>query len=176
MRSRIKIRKKSKSRNQDGRKNINIKSYDKIIDHLFLGDVNASKNAKFFKDNKIKAVLNCTNTAENTFSCDKNIEYLRIPVDDSLKEEDFNKYYLLLPLAIEFIYKHVDILNNNILVHCHAGMQRSPGVISAYFMSKHKKTLIESARFIIKQRPISFDHGININFLQITIAIMNLKY
>ena len=45
-------------------------------------------------------------------------------------------------------------------------MQRSPGVISAYFMSKHKKTLIESARFIIKQRPISFDHGININFLQ----------
>ena len=95
-------------------------NYDKIIDNLYLGNVQISKDEDFFKSKKIKAVLNCSKDIPNTFCDSKDIEYMRIPIDDSLKPIDFEKAYLFMPVAVEFIHKHVVIENNSILVHCWA--------------------------------------------------------
>ena len=102
-------------------------NFDKIISKLYLGNVKASKDRDFFKNKKIKAVLNCSKDIPNTFGGSKDIEYMRIPIDDSLKEIDFEKAYEFMPAAVEFIYKHVVLEKRNILIHCWA---KFPGLKS----------------------------------------------
>ena len=87
---------------------------------IYLGNIDASKDKDFFKDKKIKAVLNCSKDIANTFKNNDDIEYMRIPVDDSLKIVDYNKMYHYLPVAVEFIYKHAILQKNSILIHCYA--------------------------------------------------------
>lgn len=97
-----------------------LSNVDKIMNKLYLGNVQASKDKDFFKNKKIKAVLNCSKDIPSTFKQSKDIEYMRIPIDDSLKESDFEKAFLFMPAAVEFIYKHVVIQKNNIFIHCWA--------------------------------------------------------
>lgn len=103
-----------------------LEMYSKIMSKLYLGNYQAAKNAEFFKDKKIKAVLNCSKDLPNTFAGKKDkhgveeVEYMRIPIDDSLKEIDIKKCYEFMPAIVEFIHKHVVLQKNNILVHCYA--------------------------------------------------------
>lgn len=94
--------------------------YEKITNKLYLGNYQAAKDRDFFKDKKIKAVLNCTRDIPNHFAHNKDIEYMRIPVEDSLKDKDFDLMYEYFPAIVEFIHKHVSLQNNNLLVHCWA--------------------------------------------------------
>lgn len=96
-----------------------VTSYNKIMSKIYLGNIDASKDKDFFKDKNIKAVLNCSKDIPNTFK-NSDVEYMRIPVDDSLKATDYNKMYHLLPSAVEFIYKHAVLQKNPILIHCYA--------------------------------------------------------
>jgi hypothetical protein len=64
--------------------------YNKITDRIYLGNIQAAQDKNFFKEKNIKAVLNCTNDIPNYFQ-NSNIEYMRIPVDDSLKQKDFDR-------------------------------------------------------------------------------------
>jgi len=96
--------------------------YNKIIDRVYLGNHQAAKDRDFFKSKKIKAVLNCTKEKDisNNFAHHKEIEYMRIPVDDSLKDKDIELMHQYMPCIVEFIHKHAVIGKNNILVHCWA--------------------------------------------------------
>ena len=96
--------------------------YDKIHDRIYLGNFQAAKDKNFIKDKKITAVLNCTKDIPHHFANNKErtIEYMRIPVEDSLKEKDFDLMYQYMPCVVEFINKHVNIQKNNILIHCWA--------------------------------------------------------
>ena len=95
-------------------------NFDKIMSRLYLGNNKAAKDPEFFKSKKIKAVLNCSKDIPSTFRNSKDIEYMRIPIDDSLKEVDFEKAYLFMPAAVEFIHKHVVIEKVPCFVHCWA--------------------------------------------------------
>lgn len=141
--------------------------YTKIIPRLYLGNIESAEDSKFIKDKKIKAVLNCSKAHDipNHFA-DKGIEYLRIPVDDSLKDRDFEKMSHLLPLAVEFINKHINIEKNNLLVHCWAGRQRSAISVAAYLVKYHGMTPKEAVTFIQKKRDEAFHFGESINFDQ----------
>jgi Dual specificity phosphatase, catalytic domain len=103
-----------------------LEMYSKIMSKLYLGNYQAAKNAEFFKDKKIKAVLNCSKDLPNTFAGKKDangveeVEYMRIPIDDSLKEIDINKCYEFMPAIVEFIHKHVVLQKHNTLIHCYA--------------------------------------------------------
>jgi len=138
--------------------------YSKIMSKIYLGNYQAAKDANFFKDNKIKAVLNCTKDIPNYFCNKKDIEYMRIPIDDSLKEVDINKLYKFFPSIVEFIHKHAGIQKNNIFIHCYAGRQRSAGAISAYLMGKHGMNPSEACKFIMDKRPEAFHFGLSLNF------------
>jgi protein-tyrosine phosphatase len=94
--------------------------YEKVMNKIYLGNYQAAKDRDFFKDKKIKAVLNCTKDIPNHFAHNKDIEYMRIAVEDSLKEKDFDLMYEYFPAIVEFIYKHANLQGNNILVHCWA--------------------------------------------------------
>lgn len=143
-----------------------LSKYNKIIDRIYLGNYQAAKDRKFFKEKNIKAVLNCTKDIPNHFANNREIEYLRIPVDDSLKERDFDLMYQFMPLIVEFIHKHVTILKQNIFIHCHAGRQRSIIAVAAYLVDKKGMTPHEACKFILEKRKEAFHFGESLNFDQ----------
>lgn len=142
--------------------------YNKIMDKLYLGNCQAAKDKEFFKDKKIKAVLNCSKDHDipNYFAHNKDIEYMRIPVDDSLKEKDFDLMLQYFPAIVEFINKHVNIQKNNILIHCWAGRQRSAISVAAFMVAKCNMTPHDACKMILDKRPEAFHYGQSLNFDQ----------
>lgn len=138
--------------------------YSKIMSRVYLGNYQAAKDAEFFKDKKIKAVLNCTKDIPNHFHNKKDIEYMRIPIDDSLKEIDIKKLYEFFPCIVEFIHKHAALQKQNIFIHCYAGRQRSAGSVAAYLMAKYNMTPGDACKFIMDKRPEAFHFGLSLNF------------
>ena len=143
----------------------NLEKVNAITRRIYLGNIQSSKDKQFFADKKIKAVLNCTKDIPNTFA-KNDIEYMRIPVDDSLKEKDFQLMYRYMPVICEFIHKHADIQRQPILVHCAMGRERSAIAVAAYFVSKHGMTPHEACKYVMDKRPESFWYGKSVNFDQ----------
>ena len=155
------LKKGLKIKNED----LPLTDYSKITPKIYIGNIQAAQDTNFFKTKKIKAVLNCSNDIPNYFR-DSDIEYLRIPIDDSLNAYDFNKMYHLLSIAAEFIHKHVDILKNKIFIHCYAGRQRSISSCVAYFIKYNHMQLKQACKFIMEKRPEAFHFGKSFNFDQ----------
>ncbi len=142
---------------------ITLRPVDQITKRIWLGDYTTAKNKDFFKKNNIKAVLNCTKDVPNYFKNDESIEYLRIPVDDSLQEVDFKKMYYYFPIIIEFLNKTVNIEKKNALVHCVQGKARSCIALAVFFVSQGMKP-DDALELILKKRPDAFFFGTSLNF------------
>jgi protein-tyrosine phosphatase len=140
--------------------------YNKIKNRIYLGNYQAAKNKDFFKEHNITAVLNCSKDLPNYFHGNKDIEYMRIPVDDSLKQRDFDLMYQFMPAAVEFIHKHSNVQKGNILIHCYAGRQRSAICLAAFMVSKYKMTPAEACKMVLDKRPEAFHFGQSLNFDQ----------
>jgi len=140
--------------------------YNKIMDRIFLGNFQAAKDKTFFKDNKIRAVLNCTRDIPNHFAHQRDIEYMRIPVEDSLKEKDYELMFKYMPCIVQFIHKHVVLQKNNILIHCWAGRQRSAISVAVYLVSQFNMTPHDACKMIMDKRPEAFHFGRSLNFDQ----------
>ena len=140
------------------------KNYNKMMNKIYLGNINASKDKEFFAKKNIKAVLNCTKDIPNTFRSQDDIEYMRIPIDDSLKEVDFEKALQFMPAAIEFIHKHAVLQNETVFIHCHAGRQRSIAMLVAYLINKLEMPLKQACKFVLQKRPEAFHFGLSLNF------------
>lgn len=140
--------------------------YNKISNHIFLGNFQAAKDKDLFKTHKIRAVLNCSKEIPNYYSNHKDIEYMRIPVDDSLKQKDYDLMFQYMPVIVEFIHKHAGIANHNILIHCHAGRQRSAISVAAYLVAKCGKSPREACKIVMEKRPEAFHFGKSLNFDQ----------
>ena len=138
--------------------------YNKIMSKIYLGNIQASKSKEIFADKKFKAVLNCSKDIPNTFCSDQSIEYMRIPIDDSLKEVDFQKAFEFMPAAVEFIYKHAILQKHNILINCYAGRQRSAIMVAAFLIAKCGMTPTQACKHILERRPESFHWGYSLNF------------
>ena len=138
-------------------------SYSKITNRIWLGDYKSSEDKEFFKKNNIKAVLNCTKDLPNTFVKDESIQYLRIPLNDSLKEVDSKKMYYYFPVIIEFLNKIVNIEKKNILVHCVQGKSRSCISVAIFLVSQGVPPE-DALRYVLKKRPDAFFFGLSINF------------
>jgi protein-tyrosine phosphatase len=141
-----------------------LEDYSKMTNRIYLGNEKAAQNKKFFKEKKIRAVLNCSKDIDNFFEKDPKIEYMRIPIDDSLKEVDFKKFYNFIPVISEFIYKHADIEKHNIFIHCAQGRQRSIASFCAYLMSKKNLSTQRAMEYSLKKRLEAFHYGNSINF------------
>ena len=140
--------------------------FDKITEHIYLGNFQAAKDRDFFKDKKIKAVLNCSKDIPNHFAHNKEIEYMRIPVEDSLKQKDYDLMYEFMPSIVEFIHKHNNIQKQNILIHCWAGRQRSAISVSAFLVSKYGMSPQDACKMVLNKRPEAFHFGKSLNFDQ----------
>lgn len=137
--------------------------YAEIIPYVYLGNYKAAKDDQFIKDKNIKAILNCTKDIPN-YHTQTGIEYMRIPIDDSLLQEDIKKLYDFFPCIIQFIKKHAEIQKQNILIHCYAGRQRSAASVAAYLMHTKNYNPLEACKYIVDKRKEAFHYGLSLNF------------
>ncbi|GAB6018549.1 hypothetical protein CHUAL_000244 [Chamberlinius hualienensis] len=128
----------------------------RILPFLYLGSQNDAINRDVLKDHDITYELNVsTNCPKPDFIMDH--QFMRIPVNDNYSEKllpHFNK-------AFHFLDK-VRQANGCVLVHCLAGISRSPTIAIAYVM-RHLRVSSEEAYRYVKSKRASISP--NFNFL-----------
>ncbi len=134
----------------------------KISSRIFIGDSSTARNRRFFLDNDIHAVLNCTSDINNYYPA--LAEYMRIPIEDSLLKKDLDLFFKYIPVIAAFIHKHVDIQKQNIYIHCWEGKQRSTAAVVAYLCMYKGKTLREARAAISSKRKEAFSYNKHVNF------------
>ena len=129
---------------------------DEIIPGLWLGNIDASQSGNFLIEKGIKSVFNCTKTIP--FHEAVKSRY-RIPVDDNLQQEEIRNMELW---SFEAVYKlRLEHKKGPVLVHCHAGMQRSACIVAMYLIAINGLRVEEAIIFIKQRRPIAFTPGPN---------------
>ena len=152
------------------------KSYNEIIPNLYIGNIDSAKNLSFIKDKKIKVIINCSKQIPNFYESEKSqLEYYRVPVDDSLLNEDIEEMGKLLP---KFVHIIDNALSNKkpVLVHCYVGRQRSACIIAAYLIYKYKYSINEVYEFILSKREEAFHYGKSYNFHHSLLNYKKNKY
>ena len=106
----------------------------------------------FLKNAKIVVVFNCTK--DLPFHPSIRRRY-RVPVHDNLEKEEIRNMELW---SYEIVLKmyHEYREGNPILVHCMAGMQRSPAAIAMFLIATQRMISEQAKAFIKQKRPIAF--------------------
>ena len=161
-------------------------SATEILPGLWLGNQASSQSSLV---DRVDVVVNCTKHIPFLNRADK--VKIRIPINDpgaptydwaeaKLLDKDQKIMLISLPVLMPILSK-LRKLNKKILIHCHAGAQRSAAIVAAYIMQyglwnvpreyKHldsKKLrlmkLITVVNMIVKKRPVAFYGGRSINF------------
>lgn len=128
------------------------KIYDKIVDNLYIGSASALEY-----ENQFEMIVNCTQEIrfpKNSVKC------YRIPILDDPYEcvnfvELVEKTNILETMHETIIHK------NPVLVHCFAGIQRSPALVALYLIRYHKYTPETAIQYIRSKRPIAFFGAVN---------------
>ena len=132
-----------------------------ILPGLWLGNRGASQDTEFLREHQITAIFNCTKDIPFRQGVHPDMHQYRVPLDDNLEPEEIRN---LEHWGWEVAYKVAKerSAGNRILVHCHAGMQRSAASLAIYLIATHRCTTEEAVAFIKQRRPIAF-YG-NVNF------------
>uniref|UniRef100_A0A8C0UNJ4 protein-tyrosine-phosphatase n=1 Tax=Cyanistes caeruleus TaxID=156563 RepID=A0A8C0UNJ4_CYACU len=115
-----------------------------ILPFLYLGSAYHASKCEFLANLHITALLNVSRKSSDSFK--DQYCYKWIPVEDS-HTADISSHF---QEAIDFI-DYVRRAGGKILVHCEAGISRSPTICMAYLM-KTKKLRLDEAFDYIKQR------------------------
>ncbi len=131
---------------------------NEILPKLWLGNNAAAQDESFLKDKGIETVFNCTK--DLPFHPSIRRRY-RVPVDDNLQQEEIRNMELW---SWEIVYKlHNEYKEGHpILVHCAAGMQRSPAVIAMFLIAMAGLKSDQAMQYIQQRRPVAF--FMNANF------------
>lgn len=123
-----------------------------ILRGLWLGNVKASTDLDFIRQNNIQVVFNCTKTLP--FSSAIPIQY-RVPVDDNLEEDEIRNMELW---STELVYRILAEYRagHNILIHCMAGMQRSAAAMAMTLIAYRCIHAPEAMQYIKQIRPVAF--------------------
>mmetsp|Transcript_85810 Transcript_85810/g.151434 ORF Transcript_85810/g.151434 Transcript_85810/m.151434 type:complete len:350 (+) Transcript_85810:220-1269(+) len=111
-----------------------------LLPRLYLGGKEAANNHQGLRKSGINAVVCCQRELEypeRNFCPD--LEYYRVDVEDISREP----IELFFHEATEFIHENLE-RKNGVLVHCKAGVSRSPSVVIAYLVKYHDYTLYDA--------------------------------
>ena len=121
----------------------------RITNYVWVGSQATAANGNFLKKNNIKLVVNCSKDIPKY----SDIPMLRVPVHDASFDADkMGKYLSLASTAIRDVTRY----KGNVLIHCHAGMNRSATVCAAYLMTIKGMTGKEAMEAIRKAKPECF--------------------
>jgi protein tyrosine phosphatase len=132
-------------------------SADVIIPNLWIGNRSASQDIHWLRGHNIQAVFNCT---KDIPFAQLPLRFYRIPVDDNLAADEIRNMELWAP---EIVVKLTREYNKGqpILVHCHAGMQRSAAVVAMFLIAKYRCTTDEAIAYIKMRRVVAFPVSVN---------------
>ncbi len=131
--------------------------YSLVNKGIFIGNINSvistTKSKDILEQRDIKVVISALTEeeyednmiAEQDFP---NIEWHRLVIDDNPNEPISKHFY-----NIHSIIRTALTNKNNVIVHCAAGMSRSPTLIIAYLMIENKWCFEEAYNYIKAKRP-----------------------
>ena len=125
----------------------------KITDTIYLGNMEAAFNYKKLKKLGIRKVLTVMSAFGNHYP-ENTFVHKSIDVTDDY-ETNLIRYFKECLLFIDGYDK--------VLVHCAAGMSRSPTIVIAYLMWKKKLSLNDAIKFVKNKRP---EISPNLNFMR----------
>ena len=123
---------------------------NKITENIYLGDINGALDKKQLDNNNIKHIITVLLGGIPIF---EDYNYLIINVIDNeynFQHNNISKYFSQTNNFIENAIKK----NENIYVHCIAGVSRSATIICAYLIWKYNMTVDEAINKIRLNRPI----------------------
>lgn len=106
----------------------------KINEKIFLGNQEMQKRKNILKYLNISNILVIGKELQIFYPND--FLYKKIDIEDGELEDIFSFF--------EETFKFIEESENNIFVHCLAGVSRSSTIVIAYFMRKYKKTYKEA--------------------------------
>ena len=112
---------------------------------LYLSGEYSSQNKEILKSNGITAILNCTTKLPNHFK--EEFFYLNLDLEDDDKQN--------IESTFEISHKFISE-NEKILIHCQAGVSRSPTIILSYLIKFENFNLKDAMNFVRKKRNIVF--------------------
>lgn len=123
-----------------------------VTDHLYLSSYH-SVCLENIKHHNIRCIISLMDLEVG--KCSKftqfNVEHLYIGVQDS-SETNLQQYF---EMCIEMIEKYED-RNENVLVHCNAGVSRSASICIAYLMKRDHMTLREAYYHLKSKRKVIY--------------------
>uniref|UniRef100_A0A915BW81 protein-tyrosine-phosphatase n=1 Tax=Parascaris univalens TaxID=6257 RepID=A0A915BW81_PARUN len=119
-----------------------------ILPFLYLGSQQDALDPALLNKYGIQYVINLSVNCPRPESVKQEGHFMRIPVNDSYQEK-------LLP-HFEEAFKFLDKVSQRgsvVLIHCLAGISRSPTLAIAYIMRQNKWTSEQAYRFVKEKRP-----------------------
>jgi hypothetical protein len=131
---------------------------NQISDYLYVGGIQSSE----YNWHNFGVIVNCSKYIpfQRPIYHHHVSKQIRIPVNDHLGECD--RFLVLMKKTKVLNIIHQSIVQGiSVLVHCHAGSQRSCALIACYLMKYHYMKLDEAMDRVRKQRSIAFYGGAN---------------
>jgi len=124
----------------------------KILDNLWIANIHEVRN-KFFLLYTTKAthILNCTDEFPLNYPID--IVSERIPLID-LDDEYQESNTLFIEESVELLDSWLGVKENRVIVHCAAGISRSPTVVLAWLIRKRGMSFTQAFDFVYSKRDI----------------------
>ncbi len=119
-----------------------------IIDGIYLGSEYAATDLELLNRHQITAVLSLQAEISYSHLYPKHFLYKNFPLHDG---EVIDSY--VFEGALAFI-RQAQNENRKILVHCAAGVSRSPSIVAAYLMKKKGMNPLEALEFLREKRPV----------------------
>jgi protein-tyrosine phosphatase len=134
--------------------------YSQIVQHIFIGNVTAAignyqtKDPDILEKEQIPIVISALTEEEYerhmiTKDDFPNCEWHRLVIDDT-EDEDISIHFYNVHQIISKATKE----NKNVLIHCSAGISRSPALVIAYLMIEYKWTYDQALKLVSKRRNI----------------------
>lgn len=164
-------------------------SATEIASGLWLGNQAASQNLVFLKD--IDVIINCTKHIPFRIGVKEQMIKIRVPLNDPgppisnfISTTDPNDDQVIMTKTLPGLTKDIAAFRKHgkrILIHCHAGAQRSAAMMAAYLalyaswklpppeygynIHQLRRIKFRQVRdIIISKRPIAFHGGLSVNF------------
>ena len=148
----------------------------RIIDGLFLGDVNSSTDLRFLVTNKVSHLINCSGrevpNEDYQTIYDKSDRSLPPPANglkfltfywlDDDRQLIFDEEDRVPKEIVRFIDEAIESNGTSVLIHSVRGQNRSSVVALLYFMEKYRWSLMKALEFLNSRRP---DLEMRANFL-----------